>query len=66
MIVIPPDGYMTIPEETVEKLAQIMVQHELEMKSTAVKFAVEGTRANDKFSGAEFAHLLYQRVDLAS
>jgi hypothetical protein len=38
---MPPDGYttITIPEETAEKLAQLMVEHELETMSKAVKFA---------------------------
>ena len=61
---MPPDGYttITIPEETAEKVAQLMVQRELETMSKAVKFAVDNTRPNDDLSDAELAHLLYQRL----
>jgi hypothetical protein len=61
---VPPDGYttITIPEETAEKLAQLMVQHELETMSSAVEFAVDTTRPNDDLSDIELAHLLYQRL----
>jgi hypothetical protein len=61
---VPPDGYttITIPEETAEKLAQLMVERELETMSKAVTFAVESTRPNDDRSDAELANLLYQRL----
>lgn len=61
---MPPDGYttITIPEETAEKLAQLMVQHELETMSKAVEFAVDSTRPNDDLTEIELAHLLYQRL----
>ena len=61
---MPPDGYttITIPEETAEKLAQLMVQHELETMSNAVEFAVDSTLPNDDLSDTELAHLLYQRL----
>ena len=64
MVVVPPDGYttITISEETAEKLAQLMVQHELETMSKAVEFAVDSTRSNDDLSDTELAHLLYQRL----
>ena len=64
MVIVPPDGYttITIPEETAEKLAQLMVQHELETMSKAVEFAVDSTRPNDDLSDTELAHLLYQRL----
>ena len=61
---MPPDGYTmaTIPEETAEKLTQLMVEHELETMSKAVGFAVEGSRPNEDLSETELAHLLYQRL----
>lgn len=61
---MPPDGYttITIPEETAEKLAHLMVQHELETMSKAVEFAVDSTRPNDDLTEIELAHLLYQRL----
>ena len=61
---MPPEGYttITIPEETAEKLAQLMVQHELETMSKAVEFAIDSTRPNDDLSDTELAHLLYQRL----
>ena len=61
---MPPDGYttITIPEETAEELAQLIVQHELETMSNAVEFAVDSTRLNDNLSNTELAHLLYQRL----
>ena len=64
MVVVPPDGYttITIPEETAEKLAQLMVHHELETMSNAVKFAVDSTHPSDDLSDTELAHLLYQRL----
>jgi len=64
VVVVPPDGYttITIPEETAEKLAELMVQHELETMSNAVEFAVDSTRPNDDLSDTELAHLLYQRL----
>jgi hypothetical protein len=61
---MPPDGYttITIPEETAEKLAQLMVQHELDAMSNAVEFAVDSTLPTDDLSDTELAHLLYQRL----
>jgi hypothetical protein len=52
---VPPDGYttITIPEETAEKVAQLMVQRELETMSKAVEFAVDSTCPNDDLSDAE-------------
>jgi len=60
---VPPDGYttITIPEETAEKLTQLMVEHELETMSKAVGFAVDSSRPNEDLSDTELAHLLYQR-----
>jgi len=64
VVAVPPDGYttITIPEETAEKLTQLMIQHELETMSKAVEFAVDSTRPNDDLSDTELAHLLYQRL----
>jgi len=61
---MPPDGYttITIPEETSERLTQVMVQHDLETMSEAVKYAVDSTVTNDSLSDAELAQLLYQRL----
>ncbi len=61
---MPPDGYttITIPEETSEKLTQLMIQHELETLSEAVEYAVNSTLTNDGLSDAELAQLLYQRL----
>jgi hypothetical protein len=61
---MPPDGYMTItiPEETTERLTQLMIQHELETMPEAVKYAVESTLTNDSLSDVELAHLLSQRL----
>jgi hypothetical protein len=61
---VPPDGFttITIPEETAEKLAHLMVQHELETMSEAVEYAVDSTLTNDSLSDAELAQLLYQRL----
>ena len=61
---MPPNGYttITIPEETTERLTQLMIQHELEMMSEAVEYAVDSTLTNDSLSDAELAQLLYQRL----
>lgn len=61
---MPPNGYttITIPEETAEKLTQLMIQYELATMSEAVKYAVDSTLTNDSLSDAELAQLLYQRV----
>ena len=61
---MPPNGYttITISEETAEKLAQLMVQQELETMSKAVTYAVDSARPTDNLSDAELAHLLYQRL----
>lgn len=61
---MPPDGYttITIPEETAEKLAQLMVEHELETMSKTVQFAVDTARSTDDLSETEIAYLLYQRL----
>lgn len=61
---MPPSGYttITISEETTEKLTQVMIQHELETMSEAVKYAVDSTLTNDSLSDAELAQLLYQRL----
>lgn len=61
---MPPDGYttITISEEMADKLAQFIVEHELETMSKAVEFAVDSSRPNDDLSDTELAHLLYQRL----
>jgi len=61
---MPPDGYtmITIPEETTEKLSQLMIQHELETMSEAVEYAVDSALSSDSLSDAELAQLLYQRL----
>jgi len=61
---MPPNGYttVTISDETAEKLAQLMIQHELETMSKAVEFAVKNTLADDRLSDAELAELLYHRL----
>ena len=61
---MPPDGYTTImiPEETSERLTQLMIQHELETMSEAVEYAVDSTLTNDRLSDVELAQLLYQRL----
>ena len=53
---------ITIPEETSERLTQLMIQHELETMSEAVEYAVDSTLTNDSLSDAELAQLLYQRL----
>jgi hypothetical protein len=53
---------ITIPEETTERLAQLMIQHELEMTSEAIEYAVDNTLINNRLSDAGLAHLLYQRL----
>lgn len=49
---MPPDGYTTITilEETAEKSAQLMIEHELETMSRAVAFPVDSSRSNDDLS----------------
>ena len=61
---MPPNGYttITIPEETSERLTQLMIQHELETMSEAVEYAVDSTLTNDSLSDAELAQPLYQRL----
>lgn len=61
---MPPNGYttITIPEETAEKLTQLMIQNELETMSEAVKYAVDSALTNDSLSDAELAQLLSQRL----
>jgi len=64
VVSMPPNGYttITVPEETAEKLTQLLIQYELETMSEAVKYAVDSTLTNDSLSDAELAHLLYQRL----
>jgi hypothetical protein len=52
VISMPPDGYttITITEETTERLAQLMIQHELETVSEAVEYAVDSALTNDCLS----------------
>jgi hypothetical protein len=61
---VPPDGYttITISKETAEKLAQLMIERELETLSKAVKFAVDSSRPNDDLSDTELVHPLYQQM----
>ena len=61
---MPPNGYttITIPEETSERLTQLMIQHKLEAMLKTVECAVNSTLTNDSLSDAELAQLLYQRL----
>ena len=56
------DTTIMITEETSERLAQLIIQHELEMTWEAVEYAVDSTLTNDSLSDAELAQLLYQRL----
>jgi len=61
---MPPSGYttITVPEETSERLTQLIIQHDLETMSEAVEYAVDSTLTNDRLSDVELAQLLYQQL----
>jgi cobalamin biosynthesis protein CobD/CbiB len=61
---MPPDGYttITISEETASKLAEIVVENDLESVADAVDYATDVARDPETLSDAELARLLYRRL----
>jgi hypothetical protein len=62
--VMPPDGYttVTISEETVARLSQVMVRHDLESMSLAIDYAAQLTLDEESMTNTELARLLYHRL----
>jgi hypothetical protein len=62
---MPPAGYttVTISEETVGKLAEIIVIHDLESMADAIEYAADVARDPEALSNAELAQLLYRRLN---
>jgi hypothetical protein len=62
---MPPNGYstVTISEETAEKLAMIMAEHDKDSLSEAIEYAVDTMLAReDSLDEVELARVLYERL----
>jgi hypothetical protein len=61
---MPPEGYttITISEETASKLAEIVVENDLDSVADAVDYAAEEPRDSEVLSDPELAGLLYRRL----
>lgn len=61
---MPPDGCttITISEDTASKLAEIVVESDLESVADAVDYAADVARDPETLSDAELARLLYRRL----
>jgi hypothetical protein len=61
---MPPEGYttITISEETAGKLAEIVVENDLDSVADAVDYAADVARDPETLSDAELARLLYRRL----
>ena len=62
---MPPEGFttVTISEETAEKLAEIIVAHDLESMADAIDYAADVARDPEALSNTELAQLLYRRLN---
>jgi hypothetical protein len=62
---MPPEGYttITISEGTASKLAEIVVENDLDSVADAVDYAADVARDPGILSGAELARLLYRRLE---
>jgi hypothetical protein len=61
---MPPEGYttITISEETAGKLAEIVVESDLDSVAEAVDYAADVARDPETLSDAELARLLCRRL----
>ena len=62
---MPPEGdtTVTIPGETAEKLASLMVTHDFDSVATAITHAADVVQVEDEtVSDADLAGLPYQRL----
>lgn len=61
---MPPEGYttITISEETAGKLAEIVVENDLDSVADAVDYAADVARDPETLSDAELARLLYRKL----
>ncbi len=61
---MPPEGYtsVTISDETVAKLAEIVVEQELESIAEAIDYTADSARYPEILSEAELACLLYRKL----
>jgi tRNA A37 threonylcarbamoyladenosine modification protein TsaB len=61
---MPPDGYttVTISEETIAKLSEVMARHDLESMSLAIEYAAQLALNEEKIINSELARLLYHRL----
>mgnify|MGYP006914290045 CR=1 FL=1 len=61
---MPPEGYttITISEETAGKLAEIVVENDLDSVADAVDYAADVARDPGTLSDAELARLLCRRL----
>jgi hypothetical protein len=62
---MPPEGYTTITmsEGTASKLAEIVVENDLNSVSDAADYAANVARDPGTLSDAELAQILYQRLE---
>jgi galactokinase len=63
---MPPDGYttVTISEETIAKLSQVMVRHEVESMSLTIDHAAQLALDEEQITNIELARLLYHRLQM--
>jgi hypothetical protein len=62
---MPPNGYstVTISDETSEKLAIVMAEHDKDSFSEAIEYAVDAVLAGEnQLDEPELAHILYERL----
>lgn len=63
---MPPDGYttVTLSDDIIEKLAEIMAAHDCDSYAEAIEFAVDETLAReDALSVPELVQMLADRVE---
>ena len=61
---MPPEGYtsVTISDETAAKLAEIVVEQELESIADAIDYAADAARDPETLSEAELVRLLHRKL----
>jgi len=62
---MPPNGYstVTISDETAEKIATIMAEHDKDSFSEAIEYAADAVLAGeDQLDEVELARILYERL----
>jgi len=61
---MPPDGYtsVTISDETAAKLAEIVVEQDLDSIAEAVDYAADAAQDPETLSEVELARLLHRKL----